>query len=243
MVHQQFDALAVGIVVEHLDVEVGIRCHEVEDIALPHVGPVFPTNIPTLDQHLVETILGSKVDVSLHILIVGLMGAVGLHLRPVNLVELDAGEVVGIVPRATTHNHFPPHATILGRMNPRGIVKGAGFVEVQDEIAGQHVTGIVADHDCTPRCLARCLHTTLQTRSVGCQMTDKGERLWQGEGRGCRIGGIGIAASAQLGGQLLGIGINQFQMHGGIVQTSSFVDVDIQSVVALHLQRGLHTRG
>ena len=118
MVHQQLDTLGVGIVVEHLDVEIRIRCHEVEDVAFPHVCPVFPTNIPTLDQHLVETILGSEVDVSLHILIVGLMGAVGLHLRPVNLVELDAGEVVGIVPRATTHNHFPPHTTILGRMNP-----------------------------------------------------------------------------------------------------------------------------
>ena len=74
-------------------------------------------------------------------------------------------------------------------------------------------------------------------------MTDKGERLWQGEGRGCRIGGIGIAVALQLGGECLRLGIDQFQVHGGIVQTSSFVDVDIQSVVALHLQRGLHTRG
>ena len=118
VVHQQLYTLTVGIVVEHLDIEVGIRRHEVEDIALPHVCPVFPTNVPTLDKHLVETVLGSKVDVALHVFVVGLVSAIGLHLRPVNLVELDAGVIVGIVPVATTHNHLPPDTTVLRGMNP-----------------------------------------------------------------------------------------------------------------------------
>ena len=34
---------------------------------------------------------------------------------------------------------------------------------------------------------------------------------------------------------IIALGINQFQMHGGIVGTGCFVDIDIQSVSRLHL--------
>ena len=118
VVHHQLHTLGVGIVVEHLQVEVGIWGHEVEDITLPMVGPVLPTHVPAFHQHLVKSVLGGKVDVALHLLIVGGMTSVRLYLRPVYLVELDAGELVGIVPRTLTDNHFPPYATVLRRMNP-----------------------------------------------------------------------------------------------------------------------------
>ena len=118
VVHQNLHPLRVGIVVQHLDVEVGIGCHKVEHVTLPHVCPVFPANVPAFHQHFVETVLGGKVDVALHLLVVGGMAAVGLHLRPVNLVEFDAGEVVGVVPVALAHNHLPPHAAVLRGMNP-----------------------------------------------------------------------------------------------------------------------------
>ena len=88
----------MSILIEHLDVKVGIGRHEVEHIALPHVCPVFPTDIPTLNEHLLKTILGSEVDIALHLLVIGCMAAIGLHLRPVDLIELDAGIVVGIIP-------------------------------------------------------------------------------------------------------------------------------------------------
>ena len=41
---------------------------------------------------------------------------------------------------------------------------------------------------------------------------------------------------------MLGVCIDEFEVHRGIVGTGSLVDVDIQPVVALHLQRCLHTR-
>ena len=135
VVHQQLHTFRVRIVVEHLNVEVGIRRHKVKNVAFPHVCPIFPTNIPSLYKYLVKTILGSEVDIALHILVVSLVRAVRFHLRPVNFIELDAGEVVGIVPVATTHNHLPPDTAILGGMNPRRIVKSARLVEVQNEIA------------------------------------------------------------------------------------------------------------
>ena len=89
MVHEDLHTLRVGVVVKHLDVEVGVGGHEVEDVALPHVGPVFPTYVPTLYEYLVEAVLGSEVDIALHLLVVGGMTAIGLHTAPVDLVELD----------------------------------------------------------------------------------------------------------------------------------------------------------
>ena len=48
--------------------------------------------------------------------------------------------------------------------------------------------------------------------------------------------------------QHLGLGINEFKVHGGIIGTGSLVDVDIKTAsfsvyihgIALHLERGLH---
>ena len=88
VVHHQLHSLRVCIFVQILDVEVGVRGHEVEHVALPHVGPVFPTYVPSLYKHLVESIGGGEVDVLLHLLGVGGMAAVGLHLAVVGLAEL-----------------------------------------------------------------------------------------------------------------------------------------------------------
>ena len=98
VVHQQLHTLRVGIVVQHLDIEVGIGGHEVKHVAFPHIRPVFPTDVPTFYQHLVETVLGGEVNVTLHVLVISLVRAVGLHLTPVDLVEFDRGEVVGVMP-------------------------------------------------------------------------------------------------------------------------------------------------
>ena len=118
MMHHQLHTLGMGIVVERLDVEIRIRCDKIEDVALPHICPVLPSYIPAFHQNLIETVLSSEVDIAAHFLIVGSMTAIGLHLCPVNFVQLDAGEFIGVVPRTLTHNHFPPNATILCWMNP-----------------------------------------------------------------------------------------------------------------------------
>ena len=126
-------------------------------------------------------------------------------------------------------------------MNPRGVFYLTRLIEVEDEVAGQHVTGIVAHDDGAPGGLTRGLHSTLQTSGIGSQMAHKGIGCRQLTACRCGVGGIGIAASAQLGSQLLGSGIHQFKVHGGIVGTGGLVDVDIQAVVGFHLQRSLYT--
>ena len=88
VVHHQFHALGVGIVVEILYVEVGIRCLEVEHIVLVMTEPVFPSDVPTLYQHLLKSVLGSEVDVTLHVLGVGRMLSVGTALRVVKVLQI-----------------------------------------------------------------------------------------------------------------------------------------------------------
>ena len=96
MVHLQANTLGVGIVVQPLQVEVGIWCLEVEHIVLRFAEPVFPTYVPAFDQNLVETMLGSEVDITAHVVVVGTMQSVGLGLRVVQVVELHGGQVEGV---------------------------------------------------------------------------------------------------------------------------------------------------
>ena len=67
-------------------------------------------------------------------------------------------------------------------------------------------------------------------------MTDKGEGFGQRPGRRLRIGRIGVAATTQFCRQRLGLGINQFQVHRGVVGTGSLVDIDVETVLRFHLK-------
>ena len=98
MVHHEFHALGVGIFVEIFQVEIGIRRHKIEDVALPMVGPVFPTDVPSLHQHLVEAVGGGEIDILLHVGRGRPMASVGLRLRPVDAVQLDGRVFVGVAP-------------------------------------------------------------------------------------------------------------------------------------------------
>ena len=72
-------------------------------------------------------------------------------------------------------------------------------------------------------------------------MTHEGERLRQLRTGGLGIRRIGIAAAAKLCAECLGLRIYEFQMHGSIIYAGSFVDVDVEPVSGLHLQRSLNT--
>ena len=58
------------IIVKSLDIEVRIRCHEIEDIILGIAEPVLPADIPSLDKQLVEAVRCSEIDVAAHIVII-----------------------------------------------------------------------------------------------------------------------------------------------------------------------------
>ena len=96
VVHHQAYALAMSIVVKSFEIEVWIGCLEVEDIVLGVSEPVFPTNVPALNEDLRETMLGGKVDIALHVDGVGRVVARRLYLAVVGLTNLDGRQVIGI---------------------------------------------------------------------------------------------------------------------------------------------------
>ena len=200
------------IVVEHLYVEVGIRRHEVEDVKFLVSEPVFPSFVPSFYQNLLQTILCSEVDVALHLIVCCTMCAVGLALTVVGNAETNRRHVVGVAPCLGAYNHVPPHATILCRMNPRSILYLARLVKVERKLAREHITGIVANHYGSPRCVERCLYESLTAHCIWRKPRLKHEVL-----------------------------VVEIEVHCRIIQASGFVYVDVQTVVGLQLQRSLHT--
>ncbi len=93
MVHHQPYPLGMSILIKPLDVEVGVWGHEVKHIILLFAKPIFPTDIPSLDQKLVHPILRCEIDVAAHIFIVGAMTAMGHSL---GIVESREVEILGV---------------------------------------------------------------------------------------------------------------------------------------------------
>ena len=204
--HHQPHALAVGVLVEAGQVEVGVGCLEVEHVVLLVAAPVLPPDVPSLDEHLVEAVACGEVDVLFHVGRVGGVVSVGLHLGVVRLVQFDRGQVPGVGPGSVAGDHLPPDADVLRRLNPGGVVELAGLVEVEDELRGQDVARVVADHHRAPGAVAGCLEVALAAVGVGVE-----PRL-EDEGR-----------------------IVQVEVHTGVVHEGGFVQVDVQAVVRLHL--------
>ncbi len=80
MMHHQLDTLGMGIVVERLDIKVGIWCHEVKHIIFLAPEPVLPANIPALHEQLVESVGRCKIDIALYVVGSGAMASVGTGL-------------------------------------------------------------------------------------------------------------------------------------------------------------------
>ena len=118
VVHHQLHTLRVCVVVEHLDIEVRIWSYEIEDIEFLMTEPVFPTFVPAFYQHLLQTVLGSKVDIALYFLVGCTMSAIRLALAVIGYTEANRWQVVGIAPGLGANNHIPPYTAVLGRMNP-----------------------------------------------------------------------------------------------------------------------------
>ena len=133
VVHHQFHAFRVCVVVQCFEVEVGVRSYKVKHIVLFVSKPVFPTYIPTFHEHLVEAVFRRKIDVFAYFFVGSAVGTIRFSFGVIHRIKVYCRKVVGITPRVFTGNHFPPNAHILHRFNPRSIGNSARFVEVEDK--------------------------------------------------------------------------------------------------------------
>ena len=98
VVHHQTDAFAVRVIIEHFHVEIRIGRYEIKYIIFRFAEPIFPAFVPAFYQDLVKSVLGGKINVFFHVLVVRSMATVGLGLGIVCLAQLDGRQVVGIGP-------------------------------------------------------------------------------------------------------------------------------------------------
>ena len=78
---------------------------------------------------------------------------------------------------------------------------------------GEDLARIVGDHDRTPRALAGRLEVTLDALCIGSQPRTEDHVL-----------------------------IIKIEVHRGVVHQRSLVEIDVEAIVRLELQRGLHPR-
>ena len=169
MVHHQFHAFALGIVIQHLHIKVRIRSHKVEYIIFGVAEPVFPTFVPAFHQYLVKTILGSKVNVTFHIFISSTMLTIGFGLVVIRFTQFYGRKIIRISPSALTGNHFPPYAYIFHRFNPGNIFVSTRFVQVQCQLGSQNITSVITYHNRTPRGFAGSLQVAFVSLRIGSQ--------------------------------------------------------------------------
>ena len=236
--HNEPDALFVGVFVQCGQVKVRVGGEEVKHELFLLSVPVFPTDVPAFDEQTVETVGGGKVDVAAHVGVVRAVRAVGLGVFIVGLAEFYRWEVVGVAPSAFAGDHLPPHAHVLHWVNPAYILQSARLVEVEDETRGQHIGGTFADHHGSPRSGARCLDAAFVAGGVGTQPCTERISFW--------LLAISYWLLVRKYGHRVprvdGQVIQEFKMHRGVVERGSLVDVDVEPVVGFHLQRRLHAR-
>src|SRR5574344_131987 len=87
MMHHNLNAFGMGIVVEHLDIEIRIRSDEIEYIKLRMSNPVFPAYVPSFNQHLTQSVFGCEIYIFLYFLIVSSMYAMRFAL-PKNVDDI-----------------------------------------------------------------------------------------------------------------------------------------------------------
>ena len=213
VVHDELHALALSVVTELSDVEVGVRSDEVKDTVLAVAEPVFPTDIPALDEDSIEAVLSGEVDVLLDVLRIGSVLAIRLHLRVVGLTDLHIGQVVGVRPRALTRDHLPPDTYILDRLDPVGRLIGTRLVEVVRQLRGEDIACITADDSRTPRGVEGRFDVPTVALCVRRQLHTEGHRL-----------------------------VIQIEVDSWEVNECCFVEVDVDPLIALEHQRRLYAR-
>jgi len=169
VVHHQTDAFAVRIIIEHFHVEIRIGRYEIKYIIFRLAEPIFPAFVPTFYQDLVKSVLGGKIDVFLHVLVVRSMATVGLGLGIVCLAQLDGRQVVGICPCAFVGDHFPPDTDIFYRFDPGDIFQYARLIQVKGNAGSQYISSVVTDDHRTPWRNARSLQVSFITLGIRCQ--------------------------------------------------------------------------
>ena len=105
MMHDQTQTFGLRILRQRINRIIRIWAHKIEYFLFPISKPIFPALIPAFHQNAIKSMLGRKVNITLHIrCICPMFSACQWPIRLPNV-------------------HFPPHPHEFLRLNPRGISK------------------------------------------------------------------------------------------------------------------------
>ena len=170
MVHNHINAPLFGVLMNSLHIEIRVGRNEIIYIIFLIAKPIFPADVPTLYEHAIEAVFGSKIDVTLHVGGVGTMPPMRLHFRIIGLANLHGGQVGGVRPLTHSVDHLPPNAYVFTRPNPRGIGYLTRLVEIEGQTRGEQLTCIIDHGDGAPWRHTRRLQMSLIALGIGGEM-------------------------------------------------------------------------
>ena len=132
VVENDFHTAAVGIFCQIINIVVGIGLYKREFGSGNRAVPCAPTFVPTLGKDTAETVVGSEINVTLHILGGGTMDR-------------------SLAPRHRLEVHTPPDTDEFHRVDPRSVLNTAGLVEVEHNARRHKCRQVVGDNHHTPR--------------------------------------------------------------------------------------------
>ena len=198
VMHHQLYSFWLRICIQHFQIEIRIRCNEIKYIIFWFAEPIFPTFVPSFYQYLIKSMFRSKVNVPFHIIVIRCMASVRFCFWIICFAQFHRVNIVRICPRTFSANHFPPHTNVFHRFNPRNIFISTRIVQIQCQLRCQNITRIITHDYRAPRRTTRCLHISFISLWVRCQPRFKNQ-----------------------------VPIIKVQMHTGIINQSSFMQVDI----------------
>ena len=167
VVHDQFHPFGGCVGLKSFHIKIGIRSNEIKNLFFPVARPVFPTDIPAFDQHTLNAVGSSKINVSFNIFGSSTMFTVGFQGVPVGRFEFQIGRI-GVVPGPVIgHVHAPPDTDKFLWFNKIRIFYFAGFIQIHDCFRSQYISCFIADNDCAPRRVVWCLHIHFCAGSIG----------------------------------------------------------------------------
>ena len=96
MMHDEFHPFRSRVVSKSGQVEIRIRCHEIEYTFLHVSEPVFPSDIPSFYQDCIKSVVRGEINVFLYIFRIGSVPSVGIHSGQVIGVYVDTFQVIRI---------------------------------------------------------------------------------------------------------------------------------------------------
>ena len=134
MMHHQSYSFIMCVSIQLFNIKIRIRSHKIKNIIFLISKPIFPTNIPSFYQQLIESMFRSKINILLHISCISRMITIRFYFPIIRFSKLHGRNIISIAPWLPSSNHLPPYPHIFYRLNPRSILNFTWLIQIQNQM-------------------------------------------------------------------------------------------------------------